>query len=156
MAAERVRRYLEEQGVAYDADVHARAVDAQHLAAVEHVSGWEIAKPVMLCVDDELVMAVIPGAAEIDLERAATLLGSQVRLARESEFVDRFPDCAVGAEPPLGELYGVRTVVDPILREDDTVVFRAGTHDTAMRVRTEDYLRVADAEELELATLPAS
>lgn len=156
MAAERVRQYLDRAGITYDADVHERAVDAQHLAAVEHVSGWEIAKPVMLVVGEELVMAVIPGAAEVDLDRAGTAFDAEVRLARESEFVDRFPDCSLGAEPPFGMLYGVPTFVDPILREDETIVFRAGTHDTAMRVRTEDYLRVVDAQELELAALPVS
>lgn len=151
MAAERVRTFLDEQGVDYEADVHPRAVDAQHLAEAEHVSGWMVAKPVMLEADGELVMAVIPAPAMVDLDLAGEYLGAEARLADEATFAPRFPDCESGAEPPFGSLYGVRTIVDPILRRDERLTFRAGTHDTALRVRTEDYLAVVDAEEAAVA-----
>lgn len=156
MAGERVRDYLDERGVAYDADVHPRAVDAQRLAATEHVSGWLVAKPVLVIADGDLVMTVIPGPAALDLDRAAEALAGEVRLAEEREFRDRFPDCEAGAEPPFGALYGMRTLVDPVLRRDPEVVFRAGTHDTAMRMTTEDFLAVLGAEEAELAVLETS
>lgn len=140
MAAERVRRFLDEQGIPYESETHERAVSAQRLAHAEHVSGWTVAKPVILDADGELVMAVIPAPALVDLERASDALGCDVRLATEAAFTDRFPDCEAGAEPPLGSMYGLRTIVDTILDEDEFVVFRAGTHDTTMRMRVADYL----------------
>lgn len=156
MGAERVRRFLDERGVAYDADVHDRAVDAQHLAEAEQVSGWLVAKPVLLEVDGRLVMVVIPGPAQVDVDRVREQLDAdEVRLAREGEFVDRFPDCEPGAEPPFGQLYDVEMYIDPILRQDEALVFRAGTHDTAMRVRTEDYLAAVSADELAVAVMPS-
>lgn len=156
MAAERVRRFLDLVGVDYEAETHPRAVDAQRLAHEEHVSGWQVAKPVILArdEDDELLMFVIPGPARVDLARAAAIIGQPVRLATEEEFAGRFSDCEPGAEPPFGHLYGVEVHVDPILAEDDELVFRAGTHDTAIRIRTEDYLEVVHTVDAPVAVLP--
>lgn len=154
MAAERVRKFLDEHGVSYEAETHPRAVTAQRLAASEHITGWMVAKPVMLNADGDIVMAVVPAPAMIDLERASEALGCEVRLAHESEFTDRFPDCEAGAEPPFGSLYGLQTFVDPILDEDEYVVFRAGTHDTTMRMKMTDYLAVENATHVTLAVLP--
>lgn len=153
MAAERVRRFLDEHGISYDAETHERAVAAQRLAHAEHVSGWMVAKPVLLDAEGELVMAVIPAPAVVDLERASNLLHRHVRLATEDEFTAAFPDCEVGAEPPFGSLYDLATIVDPILERDEVIVFRAGTHDTTMRMRVADYLEVANPEMAEIAVL---
>lgn len=155
MAAERVRTFLEQHSIEYSAETHPRAVDSQRLAQQEHVSGWKIAKPVLLATeDDTLVMFVIPGPAKVDLERAAAVVGSTVRLAREEEFSDVFSDCEPGAEPPFGNLYGIEVHVDPILQEDDELVFRAGTHDTALRIRTDDYLEVVHHVDAPVAVMP--
>lgn len=156
MAGERVRHYLDEHGYDYDAEVHPRAVDAQRLAATEHVTGWEVAKPVLLKAGGEVVMAIIPGPAALDVECAAEALDCEVRLAEEEEFSPLFDDCEVGAEPPFGHLYGVRTLIDPVLRRDAEVVFRAGTHDTAMKMRMEDFLAALDAEDAAFAVLEAT
>lgn len=155
MAAERVRRFLDEHEVPYESEIHERAVSAQRLAAAEHVSGWMVAKPVMLDADGELVMAVVPAPAYVDLERASVSFDCDVRLARESDFTDRFPDCEPGAEPPFGSMYDIRTVIDPILDEDEYIVFRAGTHDTTMRMRMSDYVAVEDPMRVVLAVHPA-
>lgn len=155
MAAERVRRFLDEHGVAYESETHPRAVSSQRLAAAEHISGWMVAKPVMLDADGDILMAVLPAPALVDLQRASTAFSCDVRLASESAFTPLFPDCETGAEPPFGSLYGVETFVDPVLEEDEFIVFRAGTHDTTMRMRMSDYLAVADPQRVMLAIHPA-
>lgn len=151
MAAERTRRFLDEHGVPYDMTTHPRAVEAQQVAASEHISGWELAKPVMLMVDDELVMCVLPAPAQVDLARASTALGAPCRLATEDEFGDVFHDCELGAEPPFGSLYGIETYVDPMLEDDTEITFRAGTHDTTMRMRVADFLAVEDPMVVDLS-----
>jgi Ala-tRNA(Pro) deacylase len=155
MAAERVRRFLDEHGVGYESETHPRAVSSQRLAAAEHISGWMVAKPVMLDADGDILMAVLPAPALVDLERASTAFSCHVRLASEPAFTPLFPDCETGAEPPFGSLYDVETFVDPVLEEDEFIVFRAGTHDTTMRMRMSDYLAVVDPQRVMLAMHPA-
>ncbi len=153
MPNERLRAYLERAGVDYQLDEHSKAYTAQEVAATEHVTGWRVAKTVMLDADDELVMVVAPAAAEVDLEKAASVLGmSEVRLASESQFADAFPDCEVGAEPPFGNLYGIRTLIDQRLTQEPHVIFRAGNHMETVRLSTDDYLGLVDARTVDVAT----
>lgn len=101
MSAERVRAYLMEHGAKYEPHTHPLALTTSE---VEDMPGSQMAKAVMLKVDDQLVMTVIPGDKMVDLEKAGHVFGTQnIRLAEEEEFTDSFPDCEKGAEPPFGD-----------------------------------------------------
>ncbi len=158
MTATKVHTLLDEHGVSYETHTHTRAVSAQRLAAEEEVSGWHIAKPVMLAVGegDQLVMAVIPGAANLDLGKASQVLGgNEVRLAREEEFVGRFPDCEAGAEPPFGSLYGIPVFLDEQLRAQERMICRDGSHTETITLSVADFVRVVQPEIADLSTGPA-
>ena len=72
-------------------------------------------------------LAVTPAGQGVDLKRFARLIGEPVRLETEDEFKWLFPDCALGAIPPFGNLYGLTTWVDKSLAETEHIVFFAGT-----------------------------
>jgi Ala-tRNA(Pro) deacylase len=67
-------------------------------------------------------------------EKRARVVGHPVRLATEAEFASLFPDCELGAMPPLGELYGLPVYVDESLSVDKEIIFSAGTHRDAIRM----------------------
>jgi Ala-tRNA(Pro) deacylase len=140
---DRLEEYLRENQVPFEAQHHPRAVTAQEVAASEHVPGKMLAKTVMVLADEEMVMLALPAPYQVDLEKAATALGvKEVRLAEEEEFEDTFSDCEVGAMPPFGNLYGVPVYVDETLAEDETIVFRSGTHTDTMSVSYADFERL--------------
>ena len=87
-------------------------------------------------------MAVLPAEHLIDLEKLATFVGKDVSFESEQEFGSLFPDCAVGAMPPFGNLYGVPTYVDKSLAEEDYIVFEAGTHTEAIKLSYHDYEKI--------------
>lgn len=156
MSATRLHQFLDEQGVPYEAETHPRAVSAQRLAAVEGVSGFDVAKPVLLSVGDELAMMVVPGAQILDLELASNVLGhNEVRLATEEEFVSVFDDCEPGAEPPFGNLYGIPTFLDEHLRARDRIICRDGSHTETVTLAMDDYIRVVQPEIVSVAMTPA-
>jgi Ala-tRNA(Pro) deacylase len=122
------------------------------LAVTEQVSGWIVAKPVLIWAGGRLVMGMVPGPLRIDLERVKASLGVEAaRLAEETEFAAAFPDCEVGAEPPLGNLYDVAVYVDRRLLQASRLVFWAGSHTASLTLDTSDYLRVVDPIEADLA-----
>ena len=142
---ERLEGYLRENRVLFEAQHHPRAVTAQEVAASEHVPGKMLAKTVMVLADGEMVMLALPAPYQVDLEKAAAALGAkEARLAEEEEFEDTFPDCEVGAMPPFGNLYGVPVYVDETLAEDETIVFRSGTHTETMSVSYADFERLVE------------
>jgi Ala-tRNA(Pro) deacylase len=157
MPAAKVHALLDQHGIEYETHTHERTVGAQRLAAEEGVSGWDVAKPVLLAVGSgELAMAVVSAAVEVDLSKASRVFGgNEVRLASEDEFAATFPDCEPGAEPPFGTLYGVPVFLDERLRARQRFLCRDGSHTEALLLTTNDYVRVIDPEIVDLAGEPA-
>jgi Ala-tRNA(Pro) deacylase len=142
---DRLENYLRENQVRFEEQHHPRAVSAQEVAASEHVPGRMLAKTVMVLADGQMVMLALPAPYQVDLEKAAAALGvDEARLAQEEEFEDSFPDCEVGAMPPFGNLYGVPVYVEKTLAEDETMVFRSGTHTETMSVSYSDFERLVE------------
>jgi Ala-tRNA(Pro) deacylase len=147
MIAERLKRYLDEKHVPYEHHIHRTAYTAQQVAAEEHVPGRMVAKTVILANKDGYLMAVLPAPLHVDLGAMRALLGQpDARLATESEFGSLFPDSETGAMPPFGHLYGLPVYVDRSLARDDEIVFNAGTHRDTIRMRFEDFARLARPE----------
>ena len=135
--------FLNQNKVRYEIVHHPEAFTAQELAAVEHVKGKQHAKVVIIKSDGDKLMTVLPADHRVDLERLDKLTGKRTALATETEFKALFPDCAVGTMPPFGNLYGVDTYVERSLAENDVIVFEAGTHSDAMKMRYADFERLA-------------
>jgi len=92
---------------------------------------------------DVLSLAVLPANLRVDLPRLSAALRDSVVLADEREIAAAFPDCEVGAVPPFGALYGLKTYVDESLTHERTITFRAGTRTATIRMPFEEYRRVA-------------
>lgn len=151
MSAEQVRKCLLEHGVRYKTHAHATAYTTSETAEAEHVSAKEMAKVVMLMVDDRLVMTVMAGHDALDISKAeAALGGEKVRLANEKEFSPSFPDCEVGAEPPFGFLYELPMLVDHGL-DSPMITFKAGTHTETITMALSDYMELSKPQTADLA-----
>jgi Ala-tRNA(Pro) deacylase len=133
---------LNENKVRYEVLHHPEAVTAQRIAQAEHVKGRQHAKVVIVKSADEHLMIVLPADHRIDLEKVEKAVGKAVSLDKEQEFKSLFPDCAVGAMPPFGNLYGLPTYVDRRLAEQDYIVFEAGTHTDAIKISYRDYEKI--------------
>jgi Ala-tRNA(Pro) deacylase len=140
----RLREYLDACGSKYIVISHSPAFTAQEIAASMHVPGREMAKTVVIKTPQGIAMCVVRAMDKIDVDLAATELGTtSARLATEQEFRNHFPDCERGAMPPFGILYAVPTLVDAELARDREIVFNAGTHVEAVRMRFDDFRLLA-------------
>jgi Ala-tRNA(Pro) deacylase len=136
---------LEDRHIDFEKHTHPPAYTAQRLADVEHVSGYMVAKPVVVKGRSGYAICVLPAPKQLDLERVADILGDpDIRLASESEMAELFPDCELGAEPPVGSMYGMRTLMDTTLRDSDQIVMQAGTHTEAIKTKRADWERLCD------------
>lgn len=145
MIPDSIIQYLQRHHVPFERRSHLRAITAQALAQSLHVSGFQVAKTVVLHAQDRLWLCVASAPDTLDLGRVAETIGCRrVRLAEESEFADLFPQCEVGAEPPFGQLYGLPVVVDEHLRGAERLWFRAGSHGEAIELRFEDFLHLEE------------
>lgn len=148
---DRLEAYLREKRVPFEVRHHPRAITAQEVAASEHVPGKMLAKTVMVLAEGKMVMLALPAPYQVNMDKAGKVLGVEVRLAHEEEFENTFPDCEVGAMPPFGNLYEVPVYVEVALAEDETIVFRAGTHTDTMSVSYADFEKLVEPTIAEFA-----
>ena len=143
MPAQKLKRMLDRHDIKYIAINHAPATTAREAAASTFVPRREFAKTVIVDLDGEKVMAVLPASHHLDLEALRMLADcSKARLATEDEFKTFFPDCELGAMPPFGSLYATRVFVDQMVTEVDDLCFNAGSHEQIIRMDCRDYLNL--------------
>lgn len=140
MPVRKLKAYLDEAHIKYLTIGHSSAYTSHEIAALAHVSGKEFAKTVMIKIDGNLAMAVLPASFHIDFDSIKKEFGTKnVTLATEAEFKDCFPDCEIGAMPPFGNLYGVPVYVADSLIEHKEIAFNAGTHTEVIKLNYADY-----------------
>lgn len=140
MPVQQLKKYLDDRKVKYVAIKHSMAYTAQEIAASAHIPGKELAKTVIVKVDGEMAMAVLPASYRVNVERLKEAIGAnELVLASEREFADRFPGCELGAMPPFGNLYGLDVFVDEKLTEDEDIAFNAGSHTELIRLSYQDF-----------------
>ena len=140
-----VQDFLRQRVVEYDLISHRDTYDAQRMAATIHVSGHDVAKTVLLKADGgyAYIVAVLPADKTVDLARASELLGgSRLELATELDVSQHCPDCEVGALPPFGSQYGMKTLVDDSLVEAEQITFEGNTHHEAIRMKADDFREI--------------
>jgi Ala-tRNA(Pro) deacylase len=136
----RLNAYLDREHVHYDVLSHPEAFRALTIAQMLRTPEKEMAKVVIVKVDTRFIMTVLPASWNVDLSRLRTVFSTyQVRLATEDEIASLFPDCELGSMPPFGNLYRLSVYVDQSLTEDEEIVFQAGTHLNAIRMRYWDF-----------------
>jgi Ala-tRNA(Pro) deacylase len=135
--AQSVTHYLREHDIDYGVLTHAPTATSMETAQAAHIPGDHIAKTVILEDDKGYVMAVLSASYRIDLGELHRQTNRRLGLATESELGPIFRDCELGAIPPLGQAYGMETLIDDALAEQTDVYFDAGDHEQLVHVSGE-------------------
>lgn len=152
MPTKKLIEFLDSNKVKYLVISHSPAYTAQEIAGAVHMPGKELAKTVMIKVDGEMAMAVLPADDKVDFDLLKEALkAGEVTLAGEEEFMDRFPDCEIGAMPPFGNLYGMEVYVTNTLTEDEEIGFNAGSHEEIVKLTYKDFEKVLKPKVLKFA-----
>lgn len=140
-----VRDFLASRAAIYETVRHAEAPTSQEEAAAAHVSGWSWAKVVMVHDANGFALAVLPACCTVDLARLKGVMHhGTVTLAKVEDSLRLAGGCEPGAMPPFGRMFGLETYVDEALLNQRDIVMPAGDHRTAIRMRTSEFLRVAE------------
>ncbi len=147
MPVHRLKEFLDSHNVRYVSIEHSPAYTAQEIAASAHIKGKELAKTVIVRINDEFSMVVLPASHHVHMGHLKNALNAEsVCLATEGEFSDLFPGCEVGAMPPFGNLYDMKVYVAQELTEDEEIAFNAGSHTELVKLAYKDFARLTDAK----------
>ena|SRR5215469_11250429 len=147
MPLNRLRIFLDSHNIKYIVISHSLAYTAQGIAALAHIPGKELAKTVVVNLDGNLAMAVVPASCQVDLNLLRGVSGAKtVVLASEMEFRNQFPDCETGAMPPFGNLYHMPIFADESLAQDKEISFNAGSHRELIQMAWKDYVELVQPQ----------
>ena len=140
---ERLREFLQANQAAYMHSVHQTAFTARDAASAEHLPPREVAKTVVIHSDVGYAMLVVPGNKLVDFQEVRLELGfKQLRMVTELELGKLFPDCELGAMPPVGTLYGLPVYLDAGIADERLIAFNGGTHRDFIHMLTAQYRRL--------------
>jgi Ala-tRNA(Pro) deacylase len=138
-----IKDYLAKSCSTYWHKTHPIAFTAQEIAQMDHISGREMAKTVVLKASGRLIMAVLPADRVIDMNALRRQIGCKtLTLATESEFKERFTPCRPGAMPPFGRLFKLPIFCDRALAEQREIEFNAGTHMDTIRMAFTEFAQL--------------
>ena len=102
-------------------------------------------------------MMVVPATRLVDFQEVRLTLGlSHARLATEEELGKLFPDCELGAMPPIGSLYDLPVYLDSSLAGEEMIAFNAGTHHDVVHMHTAEYRALVHPTVVSLARVEAT
>ena len=143
----RLSSYLDQRGARYEICAHDPSRSSAQTARSAHVPPHQLAKPVIVEDDAGCVMVVLPADRNVKFGSLSRMLDRKhLRLANKSRVEALFADCESGAVPALGMAWGIETVVDDELEENDVVHMEGGDHERLLRMAHDQFHALMLAE----------
>lgn len=138
--AARLRKFLEDRHIRSESLPHPHTATTQGSATAAHVDADCVAKAVMVGDEQGLMMAVIPASHHVKMKHLRRETGRRLHFIAERDFAAMFPDCEIGAIPPLGAVYGMEMIWDDCLAEQSEIYFEAGDHENLLHVSGREFV----------------
>lgn len=138
----KLRGYMDRCGTRFEEIMHEPVAEMARAAELAHVPGRQVAKAVLVQAGDEYMLAVLPSSKHVGFDFLKQWLARDVSLAEEHTTAALFPDCELGAIPPVGAAFGLKTIIDDGIPMDRDVYFEGGDHSTLIHVNAENWHRL--------------
>lgn len=143
---ERVENLLKQHGIAFQVLRHEPVYTSEEAARVRGTPLASGAKALIVKGEDAFVMLVVPADRKIDSPAVRRARGwRKLRFATREEVLE-MTGLAPGSIPPFGNLFGLHTLCDQRLGDNDMIAFNAGDHSISVSMRYADYIQVEKPE----------
>ena len=143
---ERVESLLKQHEVAFQVLRHEPVYTSEEAARVRGTPLASGAKAHICKGEDRFVMFVVPADRKLDSRAVRRVKGwRKLRFATREEVLE-LTGLAPGSIPPFGSLFGLPTLCDERLGENDVINFNAGDHSISVSMRYADYVLVEKPE----------
>ncbi len=136
---ERLKWYLKSREVDYEVVQHLHSSTSVGSARAARLPTGRVAKCVLLEDEHGYLLALLPASCRISLEAIESQLDRQLEFASEEELEEMFPDCEVGAVPPIGEAYNIPMLVDDSLLRLPDLYLEGGDHEGLVHISGEGF-----------------
>lgn len=96
-------------------------------------------------------LANVPGDCRIDFDGIRNYFNADSVAFASREKAQELTGCVIGAIPPFSFSDQFQILADPLIQENEEVVFNAGRLDRSIFMKLDDYLRIAKPQLVKIA-----
>lgn len=122
---------------------HDKAYTAKGLAAKINCSQDKLVKNIIVRMDGELAMVLLPASEKIDIQMLREEINiHNIKLLTEREMRKEFPEYDLGEVPPFASINKCKLYLSDHLLRSDTLYFNVGSYTDAISCKTRDYIKL--------------
>jgi Ala-tRNA(Pro) deacylase len=145
---EQLCRLLDSEGADYHVIAHEPEGRTEVIAKIRGNRVEQSIKSIVLQVrlgkkENLYCLANVPGDCRIDFDGVKSHFNATSAAFAKAEKAQELSGCVIGAIPPFSFNDQLSVLADPLIRENDEVVFNAGRLDRSIRMKLDDYIRIA-------------
>lgn len=161
---EQLRALLDREGAAYRVIEHEPEGRTEVIARIRGNRIEQSIKSMVLQVrltrkENIYCLANIPGDCRVDFDGVKTFFNADSVAFAKREKAEELTGCVIGSIPPFSfpiQITGagsdqLQLLADPLIHENEEVVFNAGRLDRSIMMKLSDYLRIAKPQLVPIA-----
>lgn len=147
---------LDREGAAYRVVTHEAEGHTEVIARIRGNRIQQSIKSIVIQVrlnrkENIYCLANVPGDCRIDFKGIKNHYQADSAAFAAREKAQELTDCVIGAIPPFSFNEQLHVLADPLIQENEEVVFNAGRLDRSIFMKLDDYLRIAKPQLVHIA-----
>ncbi len=153
---EQLRALLDREGATYSVIEHEAEGRTEIIAKIRGNKIQQSIKSMVLQIrltrkENIYCLANVPGDCRIDLDGVRNYFNADSVAFAKREKAQELTGCVIGAIPPFSFNDQLQLLADPLIQENEEVVFNAGRLDRSIMMKLSDYLRIAKPQLVPIA-----
>jgi Ala-tRNA(Pro) deacylase len=153
---EQLRELLDKEGVTYRVIEHEPEGRTEIIAKIRGNRIEQSIKSMVLQVritrkENIYCLANVPGHCRVDFEAVRSYFQADSVAFAKREKAQELTGCVIGSIPPFSFNDQLQLLADPLIRQNDEVVFNAGRLDRSIMMKLSDYVRIGKPQLVPIA-----
>ena len=153
---EQLRELLDKEGAPYRLIEHEPEGRTQVIAKIRGNRIEQSIKSMVLQVrltrkENIYCLANVPGDCRVDFEGVRSYFQADSVAFAKREKAQTLTGCVIGAIPPFSFHDQLHLLADPLIQQNEEVVFNAGRLDRSIMMKLSDYIRIAQPQLVAIA-----
>ncbi len=153
---EQLRALLDEKGAVYRVLEHEAEGRTEFITKIRGNRIEQAIKSMVVQVrmskkENLYYLANVPGDCRVAFDSIKMHFGAESIGMAPREKAEALTGCAIGSIPPFSFNEKLGLLADPMIRENEEVVFNAGSLERSIFMKMEDYFRIANPQVVKIA-----
>lgn len=153
---EQLRVLLDKEGAVYHVMEHEAEGRTELIAKIRGNRIEQAVKSIVVMVRfgkkvTRYCLANVPGDCRIDLNAVREHFGGTKSAFAPREKAEEMTGCVIGAIPPFSFSQQLPVLADPLIKENEEVVFNAGSLEKSIFMKMQDYIRIVNPQIVKIA-----